>query len=107
MFIIFKNNIFSIFIFITIAISLASLPQITVLADILAPDSNNLTIALDIGTINSIIEDHYGYLWFGTTYNLVRYDGIETITYEYSCYDSNSIQDLVFSVSKLKTEVYG
>jgi ligand-binding sensor domain-containing protein len=36
----------------------------------------------EIGPVHSIIQDHYGYLWFGTEYNLVQYDGIDITVFQ-------------------------
>lgn len=43
------------------------------------------------GHIFSIMEDSYGFMWFGTNGGLVKFDGYETTLYEYDIQDSSSI----------------
>ncbi|WP_020528377.1 sensor histidine kinase [Flexithrix dorotheae] len=42
-------------------------------------------------TINSIVQDHLGYIWIGTIDGLNRYDGYQMVTYKYNPADSNSL----------------
>ncbi|RMG27170.1 MAG: hypothetical protein D6732_20455 [Methanobacteriota archaeon] len=46
---------------------------------------------LSQNTVQAILEDHLGYLWFGTLDGLNRYDGYEFVTYQHSPWDSTSI----------------
>ena len=43
------------------------------------------TITMDDGlpsnTVRNIVQDHYGFMWFGTDNGLCRYDGINVQTY--------------------------
>ncbi|MEO6731240.1 MAG: two-component regulator propeller domain-containing protein [Ferruginibacter sp.] len=41
--------------------------------------------------VNSIVQDHEGYLWIGTLNGLQRYDGIRFITFHHNPADSRSI----------------
>ncbi len=54
-------------------------------------------ISLDEGISNnmifSIYQDSKGFLWFGTMFGLIRYDGINYITYRYDPNDSTSISN--------------
>jgi len=43
-------------------------------------------------TISSILQDHQGFLWFGTPNGLIRYDGIHFKTYKHIIGDSTSIK---------------
>jgi ligand-binding sensor domain-containing protein len=46
-------------------------------------------VALDL--TYAMMQDHEGYLWFGTMYGLVRYDGRDYKTFKYNPGDSESI----------------
>ncbi|MEO8512019.1 MAG: two-component regulator propeller domain-containing protein [Ignavibacteria bacterium] len=54
-------------------------------------------ISLEEGISNnmifSIYQDSKGFLWFGTMFGLIRYDGINYTTYRYDPNDSNSISN--------------
>jgi Signal transduction histidine kinase len=39
----------------------------------------------------SVIQDHVGFIWFGSYAGLVRYDGLEFITYTFDPYNSQSL----------------
>lgn len=41
--------------------------------------------------VQCIVQDSLGFLWFGTTNGLVRYDGESYVTYRYNPVDSNSL----------------
>ncbi|MGB0198635.1 MAG: two-component regulator propeller domain-containing protein [Flavobacteriaceae bacterium] len=41
--------------------------------------------------VNAILEDTYGFLWFGTNDGLYRYDGHEVVVYQYDVFDNTSI----------------
>jgi ligand-binding sensor domain-containing protein/signal transduction histidine kinase len=43
--------------------------------------------------INCIIQDHYGYMWFGTTMGLNKYDGISFKIYQSNSEIPNSLSD--------------
>ena len=55
----------------------------------------NLTTAdgLSQHTIFAILQDHEGYLWFGTRDGLNKYDGHEFTIYQRDIYDSTSLSD--------------
>jgi signal transduction histidine kinase/ligand-binding sensor domain-containing protein/CheY-like chemotaxis protein len=54
---------------------------------------------LSYNRVNSICEDHYGYIWIATYYGLNRYDGIEMQNYFYDQRDSLSLlSDIVWKV---------
>lgn len=48
---------------------------------------------LSNSTIETIVQDYRGFLWFGTRDGLNRYDGSRMITYRNNSTDSNSISD--------------
>ncbi len=48
---------------------------------------------LSQSTINAIIQDHQGFIWFGTLDGLNRYDGYEFIVFKHDAADSESLSD--------------
>ncbi len=48
---------------------------------------------LSNSTIETIYQDHRGFIWFGTRDGLNRYDGYQMVVYRYDPKDSNSISD--------------
>jgi signal transduction histidine kinase/ligand-binding sensor domain-containing protein/DNA-binding response OmpR family regulator len=44
-------------------------------------------------TINDIIEDEYGFLWFGTPNGLIKYDGYDFFNYTHDPLNENSISN--------------
>ncbi|MBN1117897.1 MAG: response regulator [Bacteroidales bacterium] len=48
--------------------------------------------------INSILKDHIGYMWFGTSEGLVRFDGINQTLYEHKPNEINCINHNVVNV---------
>ena len=64
---------------------------------VLGQHSSNKFIAikeeLSQNTVTSIIQDHNGFLWFGTRNGLNRYDGINMTTYEYNESDTTSLSN--------------
>ncbi|MFC2138868.1 two-component regulator propeller domain-containing protein, partial [Bacteroidota bacterium] len=59
----------------------------------------------DYNNVTSIIQDYYGYMWFGTADGLIRFDGINIYVYENNPDDStsichNSINALVEDINK-------
>lgn len=44
-------------------------------------------------TVTSIVQDHYGFMWFGTNNGLCRYDGYRLVTYQHRPDDSASISN--------------
>jgi ligand-binding sensor domain-containing protein/serine/threonine protein kinase len=49
--------------------------------------------SLPSSTINSIVQDNYGYLWFGTIAGLVRFDGYSFYTLKYQANSKNSLSN--------------
>ena len=49
---------------------------------------------LNHSSIESIVQDHYGYIWVATQYGLNRYDGYKFTVYTHNPIDSNSISDI-------------
>lgn len=43
--------------------------------------------------VYSIIQDKYGYMWFGTMYGLIRYDGINYIKYKHDPGDTTTLSN--------------
>ncbi len=56
-------------------------------------DRVSTTNGLSNNSINCLIEDSKGYMWFGTFDGLNRYDGYKIITYRPNPYDTTSISD--------------
>ncbi len=48
-------------------------------------------------TVNTIFQDHFGYIWFGTSEGLIRYDGINYLTYTI---DENLADNFVTAISQ-------
>jgi signal transduction histidine kinase/ligand-binding sensor domain-containing protein/DNA-binding response OmpR family regulator len=48
---------------------------------------------LSNSTIETIYQDHRGFIWFGTRDGLNRYDGYQMVVFRYDPKDSNSISD--------------
>ncbi|MDH5367059.1 MAG: ATP-binding protein [Cyclobacteriaceae bacterium] len=48
---------------------------------------------LSQGTVNCIIQDKYGYMWFGTQDGLNKFDGVSFTVYKNDIDDPNSISD--------------
>src|SRR5262245_25526228 len=48
---------------------------------------------LSQGTISTILQDHYGFMWFGTYDGLNRFDGITFTVYRHRPNDSTSLWD--------------
>jgi ligand-binding sensor domain-containing protein len=48
---------------------------------------------LSYNFISCILQDHYGYMWIGTTANLTKYDGIDFTIYKNNPSDINSISN--------------
>lgn len=53
----------------------------------------SLKDGLSQSTINAIIQDRYGYMWFGTQDGLNRYDGYDFVVYRNDKNDPTSISD--------------
>ena len=43
--------------------------------------------------VYSIIQDKYGFMWFGTMYGLIRYDGVDYLKFKHDPDDTNSISN--------------
>src|SRR5688500_12765021 len=48
---------------------------------------------LSNSTIESICQDHRGFMWFGTRDGLNRFDGNQMVVYKYDAADSTSLSD--------------
>lgn len=44
-------------------------------------------------SVTAIVQDHKGYMWFGTRYGLNRFDGHSFVSYYYSAADNRSLSD--------------
>ena len=56
-------------------------------------DHINRNDGLPNNTVNAILQDRYGFMWFGTRNAMVRYDGYNFKAYNYSSTDSTSLND--------------
>ncbi len=56
-------------------------------------DRISLEQGLSQSTVNAIIQDRQGFMWFGTEDGLNRYDGYDFVVYKNDPFDSNSISD--------------
>ena len=75
------------------------LPQF-VFANLISSEDNNYNFkkigiedGLSQSSISSIVQDSRGYIWFGTSTGLNRYDGYEFVVYKNDLNDSLSISD--------------
>ncbi len=50
---------------------------------------------LSQSTVHCILQDHQGFLWFGTQTGLNKYDGYNFTAYKYDAFDSTSLSDNV------------
>ena len=48
---------------------------------------------LSQGMVNTIVQDHFGFMWFGTKDGLNRYDGYHFVVYRHDPSDTNSLAD--------------
>ena len=55
----------------------------------------HLTIAdgLSQNAVSGIVQDHRGFMWFGTKDGLDRYDGYQFVVFRHDPFDSTSISD--------------
>src|SRR5690349_5153389 len=60
----------------------------------------HLTIAdgLSQNAVSSIVQDHRGFMWFGTKDGLDRYDGYQFVVFRHNPFDSTSISDSEISI---------
>ena len=60
----------------------------------------HLTIAdgLSQNAVSGIVQDHRGFMWFGTKDGLDRYDGYQFVVFRHSPFDSTSISDSEVSI---------
>ncbi len=82
----FKKSLISVVILVLLfAISLPQIAAEAISSDYLKFESITIEQGLSQNYVKSIIQDHYGYIWFGTVFGLNRYDGME-----FEIYKSNS-----------------
>ncbi|MEP6844773.1 MAG: two-component regulator propeller domain-containing protein, partial [Panacibacter sp.] len=83
-------------------ISSAAFPQSSLFVPLTRLESNN---GLSSPNIRAIIQDKYGFMWFGTQEGLSRYDGYKFINYNADAQDkkhyiiSNDVYDLAIDSS--------
>ena len=67
----------------------------TVLTQFPEPIFEHLTVedGLPENSVRCILQDHFGYMWFGTQNGLVKYDGYNMTVYQPDLEDSLSISD--------------
>src|SRR5579872_4673282 len=62
-----------------------------------APSVRFTHISVDQGlsqsTVNAILQDHIGFMWFGTEEGLNRYDGYSFVVYRHNSADPKSLPD--------------
>lgn len=56
-------------------------------------DPLTINEGLSQGMVNAILQDQYGFMWFGTKDGLNRYDGYNFIVYRHDAADPSSISD--------------
>ena len=56
-------------------------------------DQIGLEQGLSQSTVNSIVEDKQGFIWFGTQDGLNRYDGYSIVVFKHNSTNSNSLSD--------------
>src|SRR5215813_9240216 len=52
---------------------------------------------LSQGTVQAIVQDHVGYLWFGTEEGLNRFDGYSFVVFKHNSHDPGSLPDDIVS----------
>jgi ligand-binding sensor domain-containing protein len=75
------------------------------LAAPLGRDTDNRELHLPDSTITSIAQDSIGFLWFGTSDGLARYDGRTIVTYQHRPEDPTSISSNV--ITSLQADASG
>lgn len=68
-------------------------PELSAESDTLLFDHITLEDGLSQSTTNSIVQDRQGYIWFGTSNGLNRYDGYEITVFKHVPSDANSLSD--------------
>ena len=56
-------------------------------------DQLTINNGLSQGMVNTMIQDHFGFMWFGTKDGLNRYDGYHFVVYRHHPSDPNSVGD--------------
>lgn len=67
--------------------------QAPVFPKYLSFDLLTINDGLSQGMVNSMVQDHFGFMWFGTKDGLNRYDGYHFVIYRHNPTDSNSLSD--------------
>ena len=65
----------------------------TLPAKYLSFDLLTIDDGLSQGMVNTIVQDHFGFMWFGTKDGLNRYDGYHFVVYRHNPSDTNSLAD--------------
>lgn len=68
-------------------------------------DYINIEHLIPNSTVYSIVQDNIGFIWFGTTDGLIRYDGYNFVVYKYDPLNTNSISSN--SAGNLFKDQYG
>ena len=80
-----------------LSFTLLFLPELSAQKQAPAPffefEQIDLPGGLQGNTVNCMVQDKYGFVWFGTVSGLTRYDGRDFIRYQHNPLDTNSLID--------------
>ena len=79
--------------------------ELPVLAEKIGLDNLKLGDGREVNLIYDILQDHYGFMWFGTYNGVVRYDGYNLTHFEPDLKDSTALQHKL--IYKLKEDPSG
>ncbi len=79
--------------FILLLLIFASFSSETICSDALRVEKLSFEKGVSHHMVYSIIQDKFGYMWFGTMYGLIRYDGINYKKYRHDPKDTNSLSN--------------